>query len=107
MKTKHTGTSLFSALLCAAIAIPCFVEGKAADIKNVPNGKKFSCALCHADGKKSSDNLTKFGKDYLANVKKWDAALSGLGDGSGPSYGAKLGDPNGTWKKGDPDPALK
>lgn len=106
MKANRMRTALFGAMLCAGIALPGFVEGKATDIKNIPNGKKFSCALCHADGKKTAENLTKFGKDYLANGKKWNAVLAKLGDGSGPSYGAKLGDPNGTWKKGDPDPAL-
>lgn len=99
---------VISAIVAAAFLISFNASSKPADIKNVPNGKKFSCTLCHADGKKSQDNLTQFGKDYDANKKIWDANLAKKSsDGSGKTNGQKLGDPDGKWKKGDADPVLK
>jgi hypothetical protein len=107
MKRQYRGFPVLIAIVFLIGSIPFSVLGKASDIRNVPNGKKFSCALCHAGAKKTADSLTKFGKDYLTNGKKWDAAIAKMDSGdAGITNGRKMGDPDGKWKKGDPDPAL-
>jgi hypothetical protein len=99
---------IYSLLIAAAFLISYKASGKSRDVRNVPNGKKFSCALCHADGKGLDDNLTQFGKDYEANGRKWDVNLAKkCSNGSDKTNGQMLGDPEGKWKKGDTNPELK
>ncbi|MFH0975400.1 MAG: hypothetical protein V1874_06420 [Spirochaetota bacterium] len=99
---------VYSALIAAAFLFSYKVSGKSRDIRNIPNGKKFSCAICHADGKGLDDNLTQFGKDYEANGRIWDVTLAKkCSNGSGVTNGQMLGDPDGKWKKGDGSPELK
>jgi hypothetical protein len=75
------------------------------DVKQVPNGKKNSCANCHQPGDKSSSKLTPFGNDYRENGKKWDATLANKdSDGDKMTNGEELGNPSGSWKKGDSEP---
>jgi hypothetical protein len=79
---------------------------KLIEVKKIPNGKKNSCENCHLPGTESKDSLTPFGNDYNSNKKKWDASLAHKdSDGDKMTNGQELGDPDGTWKKGDSDPS--
>jgi len=65
----------------------------------VPNNSTFGCNLCHQNGGGSPCN--SFG---LQGGFDWQT-LAGLDpDGDGYPSGVELGDPQGTWQVGDPDP---
>lgn len=75
-----------------------------------PNGNVFSCKTCHATDFGGPRN--PFGLDVQKLVPSgssqsfWSAALAALdSDGDGVSNGVELGDPAGTWKQGNPNPA--
>jgi len=79
-------------------------------VSKIPNGGKFQCANCHVDpaGGGARNN---FGKAVEAKVTPngqedfWDASLASFdSDGDGKTNGQELGDPNGIWKPGQPDP---
>lgn len=86
-------------------------------VNQIPNGSKVQCQNCHVnvDPDKQGSVRNAFGKvvekSYLdnniksiANVK-WGPELAALdSDGDGVSNGEELGDPDGSWKKGQPDP---
>jgi hypothetical protein len=80
------------------------INGKPADVKKIPNGKKFSCANCHSEKPYKASALTPFGIDFKANSKEWNPDLAKKdSDGDGISNGRELCDADGTWKKGDDD----
>ena len=79
---------------------------KSSFVKKIPNGKKMGCAQCHADGNYKEDGFTAFGSDFKKNGLEWNTALAKKdSDGDGKTNGQELGDPSGSWKKGDADPS--
>lgn len=79
-------------------------------VSKIPNGTNFQCANCHINpaGGGSRNN---FGQAVEAKVSPngqenfWDASLAALdSDGDGKTNGQELGDPNGTWRPGQPNP---
>ena len=97
-----------------------FLSGVVADeaaarskrVGQVPGGSAASCNTCHTDG--GGSPLNPFGMEIAANFLTaagaagdviWGPELAALdSDGDGASNGAELGDPEGTWVVGDPDP---
>ena len=80
--------------------------GKPIDVKNIPNGSVFKCAVCHATVPPNKLSLTPFGNDYKANGKKWNAILAAKdSDGDGKINGQELLDPAGSWNNGDDSPS--
>lgn len=74
----------------------------------IPNGEKFSCLTCHIYPGGPRNN---FGLDVEFLVSPgscapfYDTALANLdSDGDGFTNGEELGDPDGIWRAGDPDP---
>ncbi|MFH1637381.1 MAG: hypothetical protein ABIB71_03080 [Candidatus Woesearchaeota archaeon] len=98
---------LFAGGLCLLLGLTAATGGRAKPtcIKDIPNGKAYSCKTCHNSGGYKADNLNLFGADFKANEMKWGGALAKKdSDGDGKSNGWELGDENGTWKNGDSNP---
>lgn len=76
----------------------------------IPNGQKFSCANCHINpqGGGPRNNFGQAVEQLVtpgSTQEFWGAALAQLdSDGDGVTNGQELGDPNGTWKAGQPNP---
>lgn len=89
-----------------------FLIGRSFRVGQVPNGNKFDCNTCHTNGGGTARNpfgltiqnqfLTSVGPN--GNVE-WGPQLAAIdSDGDGFSNGEELGDPNGTWQQGQPNP---
>ena len=82
-------------------------------VRQVPNGSAASCNTCHTAG--GGSPLNSFGIEIATNFLTsvgapgdviWGPELAALdSDGDGASNGVELGDPEGTWVVGNPDPA--
>lgn len=79
-------------------------------VGQIPNGEKFSCGNCHTDiqggglrnnfGKLVETKITPGGREEF-----WNSTLAFQdSDGDGFTNGQELGDPNGTWRSGQPNP---
>ncbi len=73
----------------------------------VPNGTTLSCLMCHVDGQpKSVRNV--FGEQVADTLVGEDANWAALfdldADGDGFTNGEELGDPEGVWQPGQPNP---
>ena len=81
-------------------------------VDQIPNGNSYSCGTCHVSslgggprnvfGQQVENNLTQPGS---AGDVQWGQIYNLDADGDGYTNGEELGDPNGTWTIGDPDPA--
>lgn len=81
-------------------------------VSDIPNGDKNTCLNCHGDTKGST--RTDFGSDaqtYLEGPSPvqqqhvtWAPLCPLDSDGDGWTNGKELGDPDCTWKAGDPSP---
>ncbi len=98
MKMKYLTMICGLALTLAAQT----VFGFSSYVSRIPNGSAFSCTTCHGA---SGPPLNGFGDDFLAGGARWSASLATTdSDGDGFTNGAELGDPNGTWVAGNPNP---
>jgi hypothetical protein len=76
----------------------------------IPNGDKFSCSNCHINpnGGGARNNFGKAVEALVSPGSSQDFWVSGLAaldsDGDGVTNGQELGDPNGTWRPGQPNP---
>lgn len=87
-------------------------DARSKRVRQVPNGSAASCNTCHTAG--GGSPLNPFGLEIVTNFLTaagpagdviWGPELAALdSDGDGASNGAELGDPEGTWMVGDPDP---
>lgn len=78
-------------------------------VSKVPNGSKFGCNTCHTAGGGTPRN--PFGLEVQKRVTPngtesfWGPELAHLdSDGDGFTNGQELGDPDGLWKEGQPNP---
>jgi len=105
-KMFFNSVSFFAAVVAVCVLLPLSVYAKGKDMKQIPNGKKFQCAQCHSNGNYKPEGYTAFGKDYQVNGRLWNALLAKKdSDGDGKTNGQELGNPDGSWKKGDTDPS--
>ncbi len=79
-------------------------------VGQIPNGEKFSCGTCHTDIQ-GGGARNRFGQAVEARVipggrqEFWNSSLAFQdSDGDGKTNGQELGDPNGIWKPGQPNP---
>ena len=87
-------------------------DARSKRVRQVPNGSAASCNTCHTSG--GGSPLNPFGLEIVTNFLTaagpagdvlWGPELAALdSDGDGASNGAELGDPEGTWVVGDPNP---
>ncbi len=74
----------------------------------VPNGPSYTCDSCHGKRSLLAEDLTPFGVDVNQTLSgddvNWSAIWDRDSDGDGFSNGLELGDPGGTWRRGDPHP---
>ena len=109
---NKTGVLLAAALLLGGL-VAGQAEGRGKRLTQLPNGGVVGCNTCHIGGGGSPRN--PFGLEIQANFLTvsgsagdvvWGPELAALdSDGDGVSNGAELGDPDGIWVVGDPDPA--
>ncbi len=82
-------------------------------VDEIPNGRARSCQTCHETG--GGIVFNPFGSDVRSHLTgqgsagelhvEWGPELAARdSDGDGVSNGAELGDPDGTWRIGDPSP---
>jgi hypothetical protein len=83
-------------------------------VDEIPNGSDRTCLNCHLTT--GGEHFTDFGADVRANLMgtgltisekqvNWAAVYMEDSDGDTWTNGEELGDPNGTWTIGAPDPA--
>jgi dopamine beta-monooxygenase len=88
-------------------------EARPFRVTQIPNGADFACTSCHTTrtggprntfGTAVSDGFTTTATTAPAG---WGPVLAGLdSDGDGFTNGQELGDPDGTWTVGDPNPVF-
>ncbi|MRG96589.1 hypothetical protein [Polyangium spumosum] len=102
-----------SFLLClAAFTSATAASARPFRVNDIPNGAKYGCLNCHGDNNASYN--TDFGGDArlhlvgAVSVQQQNVDWAPLcpidSDRDGWTNGEELGDPDCTWKKGDPDP---
>ncbi len=107
--SKYQWSSVVVVLL-AVVFGASNVEARQFRVDQVPNNQ-WECGLCHQGGLGGAP-LNDFGKqveDNLSSPKRsadvdWQAIYDLDADGDGFTNGEELGDPNGDWSEGDPDP---
>lgn len=82
-------------------------------VDNIPNGAARGCLNCHLTN--TGQHFTDFGSDVRAHLVgdgleirdrevDWAAVYAKDSDGDTYTNGEELGDPDGTWRIGDPNP---
>jgi MYXO-CTERM domain-containing protein len=104
--------SLAALLALGTLAAPA--AARPFRVSDIPNGDKNTCLNCHGDTKASYN--TDFGSDarnYLEGSGvitqlhvNWTPLCPLDSDGDGWTNGQELGDPDCTWKVGDPNPVV-
>ncbi len=73
-----------------------------------PHGPTIGCPLCHQNGQFGPGNRTLFGAQVagvaVGGNYDWSAIYALDADGDGATNGAELGDPEGLWRPGAPNP---
>jgi hypothetical protein len=97
-------------VLVAAICLANPGAARESRPDQLPNGNVFLCASCHIPQGRSGP-LNAFGELVQARFLNragdvlWGRELASLdADGDGYTNGEELGDPEGTWRRGEPDP---
>jgi len=111
MAWKKMGALLAAALFLGGLAAGQ-AEARGKRLAQVPNSGLSGCNTCHTTGGGSPRN--PFGLEIENNFLSaagsagdvvWGPELAALdSDGDGATNGMELGDPDGTWVPGDPDP---
>jgi hypothetical protein len=99
--------------LVTVLTVSASSEARSFRVEQIPNGRKRSCLTCHGtDGGVVFNGFGSAVRSALAGEGPpqdrsvdWSLLWSQDSDGDGLTNGAELGDPNGTWRIGDPDPA--
>lgn len=90
----------------ATFAFSATAEAREFRVNQVPNGPDFSCNVCHEPG--NTGYVNPFGVQVLEHLSQqnvqWEELAQLDADGDGYSNGLELGDPDGTWRRGDPHP---
>jgi MYXO-CTERM domain-containing protein len=101
--------SFLSASLLVGICLAAVsVSARSFRVQQIPNGNNFTCDSCHDKQSLLEEDLTPFGVDVNQRLSGGDVVWSDLwdldSDGDGFSNGLELGDPDGNWRTGQPDP---
>lgn len=92
--------------IVAYVSWPRAADARTFRVDQVPHGPQFSCDVCHLP----EGGLNDFGFDaflYLDDPRgdlDWSELYDLDSDGDGYTNGEELGDPQGTWRIGDPAP---
>ena len=74
-------------------------------VSQIPNGAAFNCANCHVNPA-GGGTRTTFGEAFRLNGDVWNGSVATPdSDSDGYSNGAELGDPAGSWRPGQVNPA--
>ena len=106
---------LVVAVAVAVLVLPSQVEGRPHRPAQIPNGTVNNCQNCHMSAF-GGDARNPFGltveadfltaNNFVGNVL-WGPELAAIdSDGDGFTNGEELGDPDGTWVIGDPNPEV-
>lgn len=105
----------FLVMAVAGLVLPLQVEARPHRPAQVPNGTVNNCQTCHMSVF-GGDARNAFGltvqADFLTAVNfsgnvVWGPELAAIdSDGDGFTNGEELGDPDGTWVIGDPNPEV-
>lgn len=102
---KRAVVSLLGAIVLLS-SIPA--EARSNRVRQIPNGNHYTCDSCHGKVSLLERDLTPFGVDVNETLQSgnvnWSAIWNLDSDGDGFSNGLELGDPNGSWRTGDPMP---
>lgn len=109
MAGQRSWLVLTACLVVASLhLIPSSASARSFRVGQVPNGGGFGCGLCHANGNGGARN--RFGsaveETLVDGDVNWAAVFDGDPDGDGFTNGEELGDPDGTWRIGDPPPRV-
>lgn len=102
---------LYSIVTLLLIFFTLEVSGRDFRVNQLPNGSKFSCGNCHTSSFGGGPR-NKFGQEVeklvgTSGQSFWGQAIALLdSDGDGKTNGEELGDPNGTWRSGSPNPGV-
>jgi len=108
---KKGSAAVLAGLLIGGLAPEVDARPKRGD--QIPNGSVLGCAACHVDPNGGGPRNVfgqMIGQNFLtaagfAGDVVWGPELAKLdADGDGFTNGQELGDPDGTWKAGDPAP---
>jgi len=112
---KHRSIAVLIAAIGFVAALSSTADARPERPLQVPNGLTFNCILCHTDAVGNGPvndfggQILAMGLDDNANVAQkkvvWSKIYNLDADGDGFTNGEELGDPDGTWLPGDPDPA--
>lgn len=102
--------SFFTILLLSGLLIYTESDGRSFRVGQIPNGGVFKCANCHVSAS-GGGSRNKFGQTVESQFigpsgqVLWGPELAAIdSDNDGFTNGQELGDPNGTWKAGEPAP---
>ncbi|MEZ4461384.1 MAG: hypothetical protein R3E66_17045 [bacterium] len=95
-------------VLTILLLLPATAAARSERQGHIPNGSVFSCDSCHGRASLQVKDLTPFGVDVNRNmvggVVQWQNIWNLDSDGDGFTNGLELNDPNGTWRRGQPNP---
>lgn len=105
---------LFSSFFALGVlTVSTVASARSHRVDDIPNGGKLDCLNCHQT--QSGEHFTDFGSDVRANLMgdgnirdmqaNWAALYAKDSDGDSYTNGEELGDPDGLWAIGQPDPA--
>lgn len=93
-------------IFVASVAYSVTASAREFRVNQVPNGPEFSCNVCHEPG--NTGYVNPFGVQVLDNLSQQNVVWEDLAmldaDGDGYTNGVELGDPDGTWRRGDAHP---
>ncbi len=87
------------------LLLPALVFARPHRVDQLPNNE-YGCNICHND----TGGFNEVGFDSVNHIDDngdlvWSTLAAEDSDGDGYTNGLELGDPNGTWQIGDPDPS--
>jgi hypothetical protein len=72
-------------------------------VSRVPNASVNGCSTCHIDPRGGGER-NRFGRDFDAFGRSWPPIAARDSDGDAFGNGVELGDPEGLWRVGSPNP---